>query len=245
MTKDSHELHQLGLFGAEAPRLKPDLTMDEAPKGSPMQHVTEPEANPDVLQRQLAEVAAQAATCTRCRLHKSRTHSVFSDGSPHARLMLIGEGPGQNEDETGVPFVGRAGQLLTKILESVGINRQTDIYICNIVKCRPPQNRTPEPDEAEACSGYLQAQLALIRPSYVLLAGATAVRGILGKKEGITRLRGQWFDLPFQDRDGNTARAMPVFHPSYLLRNQSREKGSPKWLTWQDMQAVRQALDAL
>lgn len=188
----------------------------------------------------LADAARAAAECTQCMLHTGRTCSVFSDGNPDTPLMLIGEGPGQFEDETGIPFVGKAGQLLTKILESVNIDRQKDIYICNIVKCRPPQNRAPLPEEMEACFPYLQAQIDLIRPKLILLAGATALKGVLGIKTGITKIRGQWFETPFYG-----AKAMPIFHPSYLLRNQSREKGSPKWLMWQDIQEVRRALDAL
>lgn len=188
----------------------------------------------------LEEAQREAAACTRCALHQGRTHSVFFDGNPQASLMLIGEGPGQNEDETGVPFVGRAGQLLTQILESVQINRAQDIYICNIVKCRPPQNRAPLPEEMAACFPYLKAQIEWVRPKLILLAGTTAMKGILGIGSGITKVRGQWFDTPYHG-----AKAMPIFHPSYLLRNASREKGSPKWLMWQDMQEVRRALDAL
>lgn len=188
----------------------------------------------------LEELAAKAAVCTRCDLQFGRTHAVFSDGNPKASLMLIGEGPGQQEDETGYPFVGRAGQLLTKMLESVGIDRQRDIYICNTVKCRPPQNRTPEPHEMEACFPYLEGQLYWIKPKLILLTGASAVRDVLKTKQGITKIRGQWFDTPYYG-----AKAMPIFHPSYLLRNPSKEKGSPKWLTWQDMQEVRRQLDAL
>jgi DNA polymerase len=153
--------------------------------------------------------------------------------------MLIGEGPGQQEDETGIPFVGRAGQLLTQILDSVGIDRKKDIYICNTVKCRPPGNRNPEPDEMEACFPYLEGQIYHVKPKLILLAGASAMKDVLKTKMGITKIRGQWFDTPYG------AKAMPVFHPSYLLRNPSKEKGSPKWLMWQDMKEVRRQLDAL
>jgi len=146
--------------------------------------------------KRLVAVAKEAAFCTKCALHTGRTKSVFADGNPLAPLMIIGEGPGQNEDETGIPFVGKAGQLLTQILESVGFNRAEDVYICNIVKCRPPQNRAPEPDEMEACFPYLAEQIAIIRPRLVLLAGATAVKGILKTKVGITKIRGQWFEAP-------------------------------------------------
>lgn len=192
------------------------------------------------VQERLATLAQEAAQCTACPLHCGRTRSVFSDGNPEAPIMLIGEGPGQHEDETGVPFVGRAGQLLTQILESVNISRKTDIYICNIVKCRPPNNRAPEPSEMEECSRYLHGQIEIIRPKLILLAGATAMKGILNIKTGITKVRGQWFDTPFHG-----AKAMPIFHPSYLLRNQSKAQYSPKWWMWQDMKEIRRTLDAL
>lgn len=188
----------------------------------------------------LEELAQMAQTCTRCVLSQHRIQAVFSDGNPNASVMLIGEGPGQQEDETGVPFVGKAGQLLTRILASIGIDRQRDIYICNTVKCRPPQNRTPEPEEMAACFPYLEGQLYWIRPKIILLAGTAAVRDVLKERTGITRLRGQWFPTPY-----NGAIAMPIFHPSYLLRNQSKEKGSPKWLTWQDMQTLKHKMDEL
>lgn len=194
---------------------------------------------------QLEAVRAEAATCTKCRLCEGRTNSVFKDGNPNANLMLIGEGPGQNEDETGIPFVGRAGQLLTQILDSVNISRQNDIYICNIVKCRPPQNRKPQPDEMATCWPYLEAQIQAIQPDIILLCGATAVEGVLKIKTGITKIRGQWFETPYHAKDGSITRAMPIFHPSYLLRNQSKAEGSPKWHTWQDMKNLRTALDTL
>lgn len=187
----------------------------------------------------LAALAAQAATCQHCALGAGRTQSVFARGNPQARLMLIGEGPGQHEDETGLPFVGKAGQLLDQILAAGAIDREQEIYICNIVKCRPPQNRAPLPEEMAACWPYLQGQIDAIRPQLILLAGATALKGVLNRV-GISRLRGHWLPTPFHG-----AMAMPIFHPSYLLRYASREKGSPKWLTWQDIQAVRRALDAL
>jgi uracil-DNA glycosylase len=189
----------------------------------------------------LAQLALEASTCQQCALGCTRTKSVFSDGNPHSPLMLIGEGPGQNEDETGVPFVGKAGQLLTQILASVQIERPKDIYICNVVKCRPPQNRAPLPEEMAACFGYLKSQIDAVQPKFILLAGATALKVMLPEnKLGITKVRGQWFETPYHG-----AKAMPIFHPSYLLRNQSKEVGSPKWLMWQDMKAVRSALDSL
>jgi len=187
----------------------------------------------------LEQAESIALECTRCGLCKTRNNVVFADGNPEAKLMIIGEGPGANEDEIGLPFVGRAGQLLDKILASVNIDRKKDTYICNVVKCRPPGNRVPSADEATACRPFLEAQIEYVRPRLILLAGATAVQHVLQVKDPISRIRGKWF--PFR----NDARVMPIFHPSYLLRNESREVGSPKWLMWQDIQEVRRALDAL
>jgi DNA polymerase len=187
----------------------------------------------------LQEAMEVAAQCRRCGLCSTRTNVVFADGNPQAKLMIIGEGPGQQEDEQGLPFVGRAGQLLDKILASVNIDRKTDTYICNVVKCRPPGNRVPSPDEAAACRAFLDAQIEHVQPKLIMLAGSTAVQYVLKVKDPISRIRGKWFDFK------NGARVMPVFHPSYLLRNDSREVGSPKWLMWQDIQEIRKALDAL
>lgn len=159
-------------------------------------------------------------------------------GNRKAKLLIIGEGPGKNEDETGLPFVGRAGKLLDQILESVDIDSNEDSYISNIVKCRPPENRKPSIEEMEACEPWLKEQIRLINPKIILLVGATAVEGILGTKEGITKIRGSWIK-----RNGYLY--MPIFHPSYLLRNSSKEPGKPKWLTWQDMKKVKKKLDSI
>ncbi|HIK25773.1 MAG: uracil-DNA glycosylase [Thermosynechococcus sp. Uc] len=188
--------------------------------------------------RDLEALAAHCQQCQRCGLATSRTHVVISRGNPAAKLMIIGEGPGQSEDETGRPFVGKAGQLLDKILASVNLDSERDAYICNIVKCRPPGNRVPTPVEAAACLPYLLEQIRLVNPRIILLAGATAVSGLLKDHRGITKIRGQWIE--WQGRW-----CMPIFHPAYLLRNNSREPGSPKWLTWQDIQAVRDRLRQL
>ena len=186
----------------------------------------------------LEELTATCLTCQKCELATTRTHVVVSRGNPQAPLMIIGEGPGQQEDETGLPFVGRAGQLLDKILASVNLDSERDVYICNVVKCRPPGNRNPEPQEVDACKPYLLEQIRLVNPKVILLTGAVAVQAILGEKRGITKIRGQWFTWQGYD-------CMPVLHPAYLLRNPSREVGSPKWLMWQDIQAVRAKLDTL
>ena len=152
--------------------------------------------------------------------------------------MVIGEGPGAQEDSTGVPFVGRAGQLLDQMLASVAIDSKNEAYICNVVKCRPPDNRKPSRDEIAACLPWLECQINAVDPAVILLAGATALEGVLGIKAGITKLRGQW-------RQWQGRWTMPIFHPSYLLRNPSRQQHSPKWHTWQDLKQVRQRLDSL
>lgn len=205
--------------------------------------------SPEEREQHLGQLRQQVAGCTQCKLCETRIQTVFSDGNPHARLMIIGEGPGQNEDETGIPFVGRAGKLLTQIIESVGLERQRDTYIANIVKCRPPKNRAPEADESASCVPYLHQQIRLVQPAMILLAGATAVRGILNNKTGITKLRGQWFNCPEATFGtsylGEPIQAMPIFHPSYLLRNPQKTPGSPKALMWDDIRAVKARLDSL
>jgi len=185
------------------------------------------------------ELEAKAQKCTKCDLSKTRTKVVFGHGPVPCDLMLIGEGPGEKEDLSGLPFVGRAGQLLTQILASINIDREKDIFITNIVKCRPPENRAPQAEETGACYPYLEAQIKLIKPKIILLAGAPATKVVLKNDEPITKIRGQWFKLPSND----DISVMPIFHPSYLLRNQSKDVGSPKWLTWQDMKEIKGALD--
>ncbi|PLS69760.1 MAG: uracil-DNA glycosylase [Cyanobacteria bacterium M5B4] len=173
--------------------------------------------------------------CQQCPLGATRLNVVVERGNREAKIMIIGEGPGQNEDEQGIPFVGKAGQLLDKILTSVQLNPDRDVYICNVVKCRPPGNRVPTDEEMNSCKSYLLEQIRLVNPSIILLTGATAVRAITGDKRGITKIRGTWTEW-----EGRWV--MPIFHPAYLLRNQSREPGSPKWLMWQDIQKVKQKL---
>jgi uracil-DNA glycosylase family 4 len=191
----------------------------------------------------LQQLAVACDGCRRCHLGETRLHVVVSRGNPSARLMVIGEGPGAQEDEQGLPFVGRSGQLLDRMLESVGIDSNRDAYVCNIVKCRPPENRKPTPLEMAACRPWLERQIALVDPGVILLAGATAVEGLLGIKGGITKLRGQWRRGEGGSLEGRWL--MPIFHPSYLLRNASKERGSPKWLTWQDLQDVQRRLAQL
>ncbi len=186
----------------------------------------------------MAAMKEHCSQCQRCDLGANRTNAVIGRGNLQAPIMIVGEGPGQTEDELGLPFVGKSGQLLDKILAAVHLTTEEDVFICNVVKCRPPENRTPTTDEAEACKGYLMEQIRLVDPKIILLTGATALKNLVGIKQGITKVRGQWIE-----RDGRLY--MPIFHPAYLLRNQSKEEGQPKWLMWQDIQTVRAKLDEL
>jgi len=180
-------------------------------------------------------------SCEQCDLCQSRTNVVFGSGPIPCNLMIIGEGPGEQEDIQGVPFVGRAGKLLTSILESVGIQRDSDVFIANTVKCRPPNNRTPEQSEIEACKPYLIRQIQLVQPKILLLLGTPSLKTILEESLTITKVRGTWYKATVNYMD-EPLYIMPLFHPSYLLRNSSKEKGKPKWLTWQDMKEVASAL---
>jgi len=186
----------------------------------------------------MEQLAHHCHQCQRCSLAPGRTHVVVGRGNPAAPIVIIGEGPGQQEDEQGLPFVGKSGQLLEKILASVRLDTSHDVSTCHIAKWRPPGNRVPSADEMTACKGYLLEQIRLVDPKIILLTGATAVKGLTGEKRGITKIRGQW--MQWQGR-----LCMPIFHPAYLLRNPSREKGAPKWLMWQDIQAVKAKLDQL
>ena len=167
--------------------------------------------------------------CRGCGLWETRTHVVFGVGNPEAEILLIGEGPGADEDMQGLAFVGAAGQLLTKMIAAMGMTRE-EVYICNIVKCRPPQNRTPFPEEAAACLPYLRQQVALVRPQVIVLLGATAARAVLGDQARITRDRGRWVE-----RKG--VFIMPTYHPAALLRDESKKRDA-----WHDFQAVRDKL---
>jgi len=190
----------------------------------------------------LAELAQACTGCQRCQLAQTRQQVVVSRGNPAARLLLIGEAPGAQEDASGQPFVGKAGQLLDRMLASVDLDRDRDVYLCNVIKCRPPDNRRPTPVEIAACRPFLLRQIELVDPALILLLGATALEAVLGIRGGITRLRGQWRAGSGEGLAGRWL--MPIFHPSYLLRNASRQPGSPKWLTWQDLQEVQRRLQA-
>ncbi len=182
----------------------------------------------------LGPLALEVSTCVTCRLCKTRKQTVFADGSPAARIMFIGEAPGADEDAQGVPFVGRAGQLLTRMIEDgMGLPRSS-VYIANVLKCRPPENRNPEPDEIAACRGYLERQIDLVKPEVLVALGKFAAHFLLETEEGITRLRGKWGSY-------RGIPVMPTLHPSYLLRQPAQKKES-----WEDLLAVlaRLGIDA-
>ncbi|HEX2183414.1 MAG TPA: uracil-DNA glycosylase [Rubrobacteraceae bacterium] len=189
-------------------------------------------------EERLAELARQVAVCTRCDLALNRTNTVFGTGDPYSPLMLVGEGPGENEDATGLPFVGRAGKLLDDILAAVNLTRQ-DVYITNIVKCRAAveeggrmKNRQPRISEIKACNIYLQGQTEAIRPKIVLCLGGPAAKTVIDKDFRITKDRGKWYDL-----EGGI-RAMATFHPAYILRQRGEDLQNTKRLVWKDVQAV-------
>lgn len=168
--------------------------------------------------------------CKKCRLCTNRTNIVFGQGNKKARLMFIGEGPGADEDKQGIPFVGKAGQLMNNAFQALEINRE-DVYIANIVKCRPPSNRVPEDDEAQTCLNYLRNQVILIKPKIIVLLGSTALKNILGKKYGITAVRGNWMEK-------NGIKYMPTWHPAALLRDENK-----KIEFWQDLKEVKKYID--
>ncbi len=197
-----HIAHELSLFETPAPRREVE-TLDQ--------------------------IRTDLGDCHRCRLSQGRKTIVFGQGNPRAQLVFVGEGPGADEDQQGLPFVGRAGKLLNKMIESVGMKRE-EVYICNIVKCRPPGNRTPLPDEIETCSPFLFRQIETIRPRLVCCLGAPAVRTLLGVKEGITKIRGSFYDFA-------GAKALATVHPAYILRNPREEK-----ILREDFEKIREFL---
>lgn len=177
----------------------------------------------------LEDLRAHIGNCTRCVLHKGRTHIVFGVGNPKAALMFVGEGPGADEDQKGEPFVGRAGQLLTKMIEAMGVKRD-DVYIANIVKCRPPGNRNPEPDEISTCIPFLHQQIALVGPKVIVCLGKIAAHSLLQTQIPITKLRGDWQEF-------KKIKVMPTFHPAFLLRNPNMKRP-----VWEDLKKVMELL---
>ena len=184
-------------------------------------------------------IRADLGDCTRCKLHKGRTNLVFGVGNPRAELMFVGEGPGADEDAQGEPFVGRAGQLLNNMIKAMGLRRE-DVYIANVVKCRPPGNRTPEPDECETCSPFLMRQIATIKPKVVVALGATAAKNLLAMNSSLGELRGRFYDFKPAGSDASWpgARLAVTYHPAYLLRD-PRQKGE----AWKDLQMVMKDLE--
>lgn len=180
----------------------------------------------------LSEVQTVLGDCSRCKLHSSRQNIVFGSGNPKAKLMFIGEGPGADEDAQGLPFVGAAGQLLNKMIVAMGLQRE-DVYIANVIKCRPPQNRNPETDEIESCSPFLKAQIASIKPQIIVALGKFAAQYVCDTQIPITKLRGQF-------RDYQGIPVMPTFHPSFLLRNPEMKRPA-----WEDLQKVMAMLKKL
>ena len=221
MPKKKEQGQQAGLFG--------DISTDEGAKPAsrsvelPLLHSQD--ASLEAIREDIGE-------CTRCKLHEHRTKIVYGEGSPKAKIVFVGEGPGADEDATGRPFVGRAGQLLDKIIAAIGLKRD-DVYIANVVKCRPPGNRTPERDEVATCEQFLFRQLAFIQPKIIVALGSPAFQCLLRTKETITRARGNW-------RDWNGIKVMPTFHPAYLLRSPEKKREA-----WDDMKKVRDYLSSL
>jgi DNA polymerase len=200
-----------------------------APTAAAPGSILNPQPSPLALaerHQRLTVLAETVRGCTRCVLHVERTQTVFARGNGSSGLCFIGEGPGADEDAQGFPFVGAAGQLLDRMIAAMGIERD-DVYVCNIVKCHPPKNRTPEPEEMNACMPYLTEQLSLVEPQVIVALGKTAVQGLFGTAEGITRIRGRW--RLYQQRIA----VMPTFHPAYLLRNPAAKRE-----VWADLQLV-------
>jgi uracil-DNA glycosylase len=186
------------------------------------------DAKPQTFSKTLSEVRAWLGDCTRCSLCQTRKQIVFGTGSETATLMFVGEGPGADEDASGLPFVGKAGQLLTKIIEAMGTKRE-DVYIANVVKCRPPQNRVPEGIEIESCSPFLRAQIEAIQPKVIVALGVTAANYLTGKTTTMSNLRGKFQSLHWK----TDVPIMPTYHPAYLLRNPDAKK-----IVWEDMKQV-------
>jgi DNA polymerase len=216
-----------GLPGREPPR---ETALSFRPANTLFGDLTAPLVRIQKSSETFEEIWADVGNCTRCPLHQARTNIVHTDGNRHARLMFVGEAPGADEDAQARPFVGRAGQLLTKIIEAIGFKRE-EVLIGNVNRCRPPANRPPTPEEASMCKPFLLREISAVQPDVIVVLGNTAMRNLLDIKQGITRVRGQ-----FQDYHG--VKVMPTFHPAYLLRDPSKKKE-----TWEDLKKVRDYLE--
>ena len=216
------------LYRRAAPAGEPEAQPEAGGTACPTRDQPEP-----IMGETLPQILADIGDCRRCRLHEGRHRLVFGVGNPAAPLVFVGEGPGADEDAQGIPFVGRAGQLLTQMIENTAKREgialiREDVYICNVVKCRPPENRTPEPDEMDICGQFLARQLEAIRPKAICVLGGTAARALTGHKEGVTKMRGKWFkwrEVP----------VMVTYHPSYLLRAYNQDA---KREAWEDLKKV-------
>jgi uracil-DNA glycosylase len=227
ITETKKQLEHLRLLGVEGIR---------APTTAPPQIVLKQSASsvsllPDLASETFERIHAEIGDCTRCPLYQERTHVVHTEGNRKARLMFVGEAPGADEDIQARPFVGRAGQLLTKIIEAIGFKRE-EVLIGNVNRCRPPGNRAPTIEEASTCKPFLLREIAVVQPAVIVVLGNTAMKNLLDTREGITRLRGR-----FQEYQG--IKVMPTFHPAYLLRDPSKKRE-----TWEDLKKVRDYLDS-
>ena len=191
--------------------------------------------------KKLESLKQECLGCKKCILGETRNNIVFSDGDPEtARAILIGEAPGENEDKTGTPFVGRAGKLLNEFLEKAGISRKKDLYIINTVKCRPPKNRVPSDEEKKLCEDFLLKQIEIINPEVLIFCGSTALKSFYNKKIAISKIRGEILDIEI---GGKPRKCIPIFHPSYLLRYHSLEKDSPRYFMLEDLKKIKRIIN--
>ncbi len=239
LAETKKQLEHLRVLGVEGIRCEPTVAppieiQPPAPAEAPTSLFGDIATAPQKLEAStetFEQIHAEIGACTRCPLHLERTHVVHTEGNRKARLMFVGEAPGADEDAQARPFVGRAGQLLTKIIEAIGMKRE-EVLIGNVNRCRPPGNRPPTPEEASICKPFLLREIAAVQPEVIVVLGNTAMKNLLDTREGITRLRGR-----FQDYKG--IKVMPTFHPAYLLRDPSKKRE-----TWEDLKQVRDHLDS-
>lgn len=216
----------------------PEISYPAGPASFAVASATETPRSAEEKACALRAIDEEVKCCRKCGLHQGRNHTVFGEGNPDADLVFVGEGPGADEDSTGRPFVGRAGELLTKMIHAMGLTREA-VFICNIVKCRPPGNRAPAPEEVQACWGYLIRQLQILQPRVIVALGNPATQNLLQTSVGITKLRGQWQKLPDLGEGLAGIPVMPTFHPAYVLRQYTVEN---RQKVWSDLQSVMELL---